>query len=295
MATLNSFPNNADEYIGAEEVMHWLHGRTKGVYAGAGNAAITAVGGVMQVSVAPGIGWMTDAGGEGICWWFDSTQVVDIDAAEGTGTLDRIDRVIIQWRTVDYADKPELVVLKGTDSSSAVAPALTNNSTLRQISLAKISIPAGTTELTALNIIDERSDPDVCGIVTETVTVDTTTINAQFQAFLAAIEEELQELEADSGVELKKKQFNNVTVATSAFIEQQTPDYEDFPYCAEVALTGVIATDIPEVVFSIPDASSGMFAPGGDSYNGGVKIYANDVPEAAITIPVIYLWRGNAT
>lgn len=180
MATLNSFPNNADEYIGAEEVMHWLHGRTKGVFAGAGNAAITAVGGVMQVSVAPGIGWITDAGGEGICWWFDSTQVVDIDAAEGTGTLDRIDRVIIQWRTVDYADKPELVVLKGTDSSSAVAPALTNNSTLRQISLAKISIPAGTTELTALNIIDERLDPDVCGLVTETVTADTSMIASQY-------------------------------------------------------------------------------------------------------------------
>ena len=187
MATLNSFPNNADEYIGAEEVMHWLHGRTKGVYAGAGNAAITAVGGVMQVSVAPGIGWMTDAGGEGICWWFDSTQVVDIDAAEGTGTLDRIDRVIIQWRTVDYADKPELVVLKGTDSSSAVAPALTNNSTLRQISLAKISIPAGTTELTALNIIDERSDPDVCGIVTETATADTSMIQAQYEEALSEL------------------------------------------------------------------------------------------------------------
>lgn len=182
MPEINSFPNNSSEYIGAEEVMHWLHGRTKGVYAGDGNAAVTAVSNQMQVSVAPGIGWMTNSAGQGICWWYDSAQVLNIDPAESTGTLDRIDRIVIQWRTVDYADKPELIVLKGTDSSSAVAPALTNNATLRQISLAQITIPAGTTELTSLNIIDERFDPAVCGIVTETVTADTTVIAAQYTA-----------------------------------------------------------------------------------------------------------------
>lgn len=187
MATLNSFPNNADEYIGAEEVMHWLHGRTKGVFAGAGNAAVSAVGGGMDISVAAGIGWLTNADGEGICWWFDTAQTITIDPAEGTGTLDRIDRVVIQWRTVDYADKPELVVLKGTDSSTAVPPSLTNNATLRQISLAKVSIPAGTTALTALNIIDERADATVCGIVTETATADTSMIQAQYETALAEL------------------------------------------------------------------------------------------------------------
>ena len=65
MATINSFPNNADEYIGAEEVMRWLHGRTSGVYGGAGNAAVTAVSGEMKVSVSAGLGWLTDADGNG--------------------------------------------------------------------------------------------------------------------------------------------------------------------------------------------------------------------------------------
>ena len=182
MAEIWSFPNNSDEYIGAEEVMKWLHGRTKGVYAGEGNAAVTAVQNSMAVSVAPGIGWITDAGGNGICWWSASAIELSIDAAEATGTLDRIDRVIVEWPTTDYADKPEVKVLKGTSSSSATAPALTNNSSLRQISLARISIPAGTTQLTGVNIIDERLDPTVCGIVTETVTADTSMIAAQYAA-----------------------------------------------------------------------------------------------------------------
>lgn len=293
MAEIWSFPNNSDEYIGAEEVMKWLHGRTKGVYAGDGNAAVTAVQSSMSVNVAPGIGWMTDANGDGICWWFRNAIELAIDAAESTGTLNRIDRVIVEWKTTDYADKPEVKVLKGTSSSSASAPSLTNNSTVRQISLARISIPAGTTQLTGANITDERYDATVCGVVTETVTLDTTTINEQFQAFLAAIEQELQDLEASSAVELKKKQFYNTAVAVSAFVADTT--YEDYPYRAAVALTGVIATDIPEVMFGMAEAISGIFAPVVESYDGGVYIYANDVPEAAITIPTIILWRGNAT
>lgn len=292
MPEINSFPNNSSEYIGAEEVMHWLHGRTKGVYAGDGNAAVTAVSGQMQVSVAPGIGWMTDINGQGICWWYDSAQVLNIDPAESSGTLDRIDRIVIQWRTVDYADKPELIVLKGTDSSSAVAPALTNNATLRQISLAKINIPAGTTELNPALITDERYDPTVCGIVTETVTADTTTINAQFQAFLASIAQELEDLQASASVELKKLQFDNTVVATTAFASDST--YDDYGYKVTIPLANVISNMIPDVMLGMAEAISGMFAPVAECYNGGVYLYANDVPEAAITIPTIICWRANA-
>lgn len=184
MAEINSYPNNSDEYIGAEEVMRWHHGRTKGVFAGDGNAAVSAVSGEMQVQVAAGIGWITDADDNGICWWFDSPITLLVDAAESTGTLNRIDRVIVEWQTTDYAALPEVKILKGTDRSVATAPALTNTSSLRQMSLAQISIPAGTTQLTALNVTDERMDETVCGIVTETVTADTSTIVAQYEEAL---------------------------------------------------------------------------------------------------------------
>lgn len=187
MAEINSFPNNSDEYIGAEEVMRWLHGRTKGVYGGTGNAAVSAVANSMSVSVAPGIGWITDSDGDGICWWSDSAITLTIDAAESTGTLNRIDRVIVEWKTTDYSDKPEIKVLKGTNASTASAPSLTNSSSVRQISLARISIPAGTTSLAPLNIIDERMDETVCGIVTETVTADTSMIVAQYEEALQTL------------------------------------------------------------------------------------------------------------
>lgn len=290
MATINSFPNNADEYIGAEEVMRWLHGRTSGVYGANGNAAVTAVPNSMNVSVSAGIGWLTDADGNGIVWWSSSATALSIDAAHST--LNRIDRIIVEWYVGDYSTKPEIKVLKGANASTPTAPALTNNSLYRQLSLAQVSVPAGTTELTDSLITDERTDPSVCGIVTESVTVDTSTINSQFQAFLASIEQELNDLQAGVAVELRKLMFQNTTVATSAFVADAT--YTDYPYRASVALAGAISGMIPEVIFGLEDAISGTFAPVAESYNGGIYIYANGVPSANITIPTIILWRENA-
>ena len=290
MATINSFPNNADEFIGAEEVMRWLHGRTSGVFGAGGNAAVTAVANSMAVEVSEGLGWLTDAGGNGIVWWSSASQQLTIDPAHTT--LDRIDRIIVEWYVGDYSDKPEIKVLKGTSSSTPSAPALTNTSLYRQISLARVSIPHGTTEITSSLITDERLDPTVCGLVTETVSVDTSMIDSQFEAFLAAIEEELRELQAGVGVDLKKLMFTNTTVAAASFVSDAT--YTDYPYRAAVALTGVISGMVPEVIFGLDDAISGTFAPIADSYNGGVYIYANSAPASAITIPTIIVWRDNA-
>lgn len=296
MANIKSFPNNQDVYIGAEEVMKWLHGRTSGVFAADNNAAVAAVQNNMAVTVSDGVGWMANTGKDGIVWWIDSEKTsgaklqLSIDAADST--LDRIDRVVVAWKTTNYVDLPTVEILKGTPSSDAVALPLTNNSTLRQISLARIAVSAGTTAITPSMITDERLDAAVCGIVTDGISIDTTTVQNQFEALLTAIQAELAQLEAGTAVELKKLQFTNTAVATSAFADDTT--YEDYPYRATIALAGVTSSMIPEVIFAVPDAASGTFAPGAESYNGGICIYAADVPEAAVVIPTIILWRGNA-
>lgn len=294
---IKSFPNNRDEYIGAEEVMRWLHGRTSGVFAAAQNAAVTAMDTPgMGITVSDGTGWMTDAGGNGVVWWNDTEKTsgqklqLEIDMADGV--LNRIDRIIVEWKTINYADLPEIKVLKGTASSTAEAPALTNNSTVRQISLARVSVAAGITAITASMITDERLDPSVCGLVTDGLSIDTTTINAQYTALLDNLAQELANLEAGTAVELKKLAFASTAVPVSAWAENST--YEDYPYRAAVTLSGVTAAMIPEVVFGLDTMSDNSFAPVAECYNGGVYIYAADVPESAITIPTIICWRGAA-
>ena len=184
MANIKSFPNNRDEYVGAEYAMRWLHGRTSGVFAADNNAAVAAVQNAMAVTVSDGIGWISDSDANGVVWWNDAEKTngakmqLTIDAADGA--LNRIDRVIVEWKTTDYADLPEIKILKGTPASTAAAPSLTNNTTQRQISLAQILVAAGTTSITASMITDERLNPNVCGLVTDTLSIDTSVINAQF-------------------------------------------------------------------------------------------------------------------
>ena len=67
---------------------------------------------------------------------------------------------------------------------------------------------------------------------------------------------------------------------------------EGFPYFGAIPLTGATASMTPEVVFSVADAVSGIFAPVAETYAGGVYIYASELPSATtITIPTIILWR----
>ena len=306
MAEIKSFPNNQDVYIGAEWAMKWLHGRTSGVFGAEGNLAMTVVSDSMSIQISDGVGWLSNANGDGIVFWNDSEQTNGIkltlthDVADGV--LDRIDRIVVTWETTNYVALPTISILKGTPSSIPVPPALTNNNIQRQISLAKVHIPAGTVSLLASMVTDERLDPSVCGIVTETVKIDTSAmydrvnkalqdVDNQSQAVLDAIQKELADLEAGTAVELKKLQFSNVSVSAGNFVSDTT--YQDFPYRANIALSGVIESMIPEVVLSVDDALSGNYAPVSESYNGGVYLYAGSPPDADITIPTIILWRGN--
>lgn len=301
---IKSFPNNRDEYIGAEYVMRWLHGRTSGVFGAANNAAVQAAGG-MAVTVSDGVGWIANASQNGIVWWnsneADNGEKLSLIIDQADTVLNRSDRVIVEWKTINYADLPEIKILKGTPSSDAAPPALTNNSTLRQLSLARVSVAAGTTAITASMITDERLDASVCGIVTEAVSVDTSMINSQVSTMLTetttqaksvldSISKELSDLEAGTAVELKKLTFADTTVPVSAFVADST--YQDYPFRAAVTLANVIASMIPNVVYSVAALTDNNFAPVAECYNGGVYIYADSKPTNPVAIDTIICWKG---
>ncbi len=306
MANIKSFPNNQDVFIGAEDVMRWHHGRTSGVFASGGNAAVRALSTPgMEVEVTDGTGWMANAGGNGVVWWIDNEtkdgEKLKLTIDQADSVLNRIDRVIVEWKTTNYVDYPEVKILKGTQSSTAAAPALTNTSIVRQISLAQIYIAAGATAITGSAITDERLDASVCGLVTEKVGIDTGTMQSQFSTMLSetkaqargvldAINRELADLEAGTAVELKKLTFADTTVPVSAFVADST--YQDYPFRAAVTLANVIASMIPNVVYSVAALTDNNFAPVAECYNGGVYIYSDSKPSAPVKIDTIICWKG---
>lgn len=187
MAEIKNFPNNADEFIGAENVMKWLHGRTSGVFGADGNLSVTA-NGDMTVSVSDGVGWLANNKADGTVFWNDTKEQtgseLHLTIPLPDPILPRIDRIVVSWDTVDYAEKPRIEVLEGTPNSAPAAPKIINDTLKRQISLARIDVPAAASKIKADNITDERLDDSVCGIVTDWVSVDTTTMQSQFAAWL---------------------------------------------------------------------------------------------------------------
>lgn len=89
--------------------------------------------------------------------------------------------------------------------------------------------------------------------------------------------------------EIKQKYvFINEAIPSSAFASDST--YEDFPYCASIALSSVNSLMVPELIFGLKDAVEGIFAPVAETYNGGIYVYANEIPEDTTVIPTIICW-----
>lgn len=297
MAEIKSFPNNQDVYVGAEWVMKWLHGRTSGVFGADGNLATSVVAGSMSVQISDGVGWLANDNADGVVFWNDEESsngeklTLTVDAADGA--LDRIDRVIVTWETTNYVALPTISILKGTASNSPSAPALTNNSTQRQISLARIKIPAGTVSLTSAMITDERLDPSVCGIVTETIKIDTSTMQDQFEALLKAIQNELANIVGGTGFDPAPVRLENVSVLPDYFDTFSASDDEEakliemgYEYRASVPISGVVETMFPYLTISLYDLEeSGIgIANQFRCYNGGVYLYSDGIPEININI-----------
>lgn len=96
-------------------------------------------------------------------------------------------------------------------------------------------------------------------------------------------------------VELKKLLFRDTVVPVSAWVDNTEPKTLSAGYAkaAQVALSGVISTMIPSVTLSVSDAVSGNYAPVAETYNGGIWLYAQSAPDAAMTIPTIICWKGD--
>lgn len=261
-----------------------------GIFAGRSNElqVFQAVPAGMSVVLSSGQSWI-----EGYGYINDSDLSIPVDPADGA--LGRIDRIVNQWSSVDR--RIRTVWKKGTPAVNPVAPPLQWNADYKELNLCTLSITAGLSAITQDKIHDTRMDSSVCGWVTSLIEqVDTSTLYIQWEAqaklVLDAIQKELKDLEAGVGVELRKLQFNNTLVEASLFVDDTT--YDDYPFRASVALEGVLATMIPEVIFNMADAIDGNFAPVVESYTGGVYIYAADKPEGNIVIPTIICWKGNA-
>lgn len=110
----------------------------------------------MSVSVAPGFAWI-----KGHYMKSDAIETKTLSSAPSSGS--RIDAVVLQ---LDESSRDiKLVVLEGTSGVSPSIPVLTRTAEKYEIMLAYITVSAGTSSLTASNIMDTRSNTEYCGLL----------------------------------------------------------------------------------------------------------------------------------
>ena len=95
------------------------------------------------------------------------TSVEEFTLDNASGALGRIDRVVFRLDTNNRL--MQFAVLKGTESSAPVAPALQRSGGIYDMCLAEISVKAGATVLMQSDILDTRANAELCGISAATV------------------------------------------------------------------------------------------------------------------------------
>lgn len=131
----------------------------------------------------------------------DTERTLSLQAADTT--YDRIDTVVLRLNTSVDVRAIDLYVVKGTASSSPVAPVLTRSGSVYELGLANVYIPANVVTITNERITDTRGDSLRCGYsVPAGYTGFLSQINA-FQAKLNVLENEQNELQAQIEDEVK--------------------------------------------------------------------------------------------
>lgn len=151
--------NGGDRKYTSEWLARYIAGIiSNGVY----TTELTTTGnGDMSVNVAAGRAWIN-----GYMYANDSPLRLTIGDADGT--LHRIDRVALR---LDMTNRQiTTVLLPGEFATQPTATALTRDADIYELCLADVSVRAGTTAISNLQITDQRTDEALCGIVCGAVT-----------------------------------------------------------------------------------------------------------------------------
>ena len=177
-----TYPLNGVVYS-AEDVATYLCTRTSGVYSKETNFAVRTTG-TRQITVAPGLAWINydDFKGVSVC----SREENVLTVPEADNTLNRVDRVVLQF---DTSENITAIKLKtGTPAVAAQPPDILQNHNQYELGLCTISVPAGSTAVTAADITDTRADETVCGVMRDSVTgIPTGTLVRQWQAVIESM------------------------------------------------------------------------------------------------------------
>src|SRR5699024_3167287 len=113
-----------------------------------------------NMEIALSTGWIF---ANGFSLEIENTKTLEHDVAHPDN--DRIDRVVVRFDTNPEGLDFYPVIKKGTPAKDPVAPDLTRDNYIYEMSVAQVLIKAGKYYVEDDEITDERNDDDVCGYI----------------------------------------------------------------------------------------------------------------------------------
>ena len=165
---------DGDRTYNADQMSTYFKGLVSdGVYQNVGGALQVLAGSGMAVNVQTGRAIID-------CKWLNSDAVETLTISESSPVLNRYTAVVAR---LDITNRLlELDTVDGTAASTPTKPAITNTAQIKELCLAMIYVPAGSTAITQANIQDTRGS-SLCGWITGLITqLDTSQLWAQWNA-----------------------------------------------------------------------------------------------------------------
>lgn len=138
--------------------------------------AVSVITGTLKTSVSAGKAIMKGH-------LYENTEPLELTHSIPEATLDRIDRIILRLDLRNAERNILLQVKEGVAATSPVAPSLQRDNFIYEISLAQIRVRANTVQLLTVDMIDERLDEDICGLVYSLISVPTDQFLGKLQQF----------------------------------------------------------------------------------------------------------------
>lgn len=131
--------------------------------------------GGMNISVAKGAGLIEGAD-------FENTEERTI-ALERPASGSRVDRIVVQLNDSLDTRQTKLIVKQGNGTTPA---SLQRDDNIYEICIAEVTVKS-TSNITDDDIIDKRTNKDVCGIVNSLITVDGEELYQRFQDYIDSV------------------------------------------------------------------------------------------------------------
>lgn len=216
MTELTCWPLDNHEYT-AQALGAAYAARSRGILHASDFAASTNADNT--ITIAPGVGCVHVNDYWAAFPYMLQPVVLQLDDADGV--MPRWDAIALTYDK--NANKALLTVRTGQPSTSPQLPEIRRDDNYDEIYLYRITRPVGATAITADHVVDLRADESFCGLMRDTVdAIDTSVMQAAFNAFLDKIETELSQLHAGTATMLRADYDSDGAVAEAGGIKAYT-------------------------------------------------------------------------